>query len=130
MDTQNYLTQFLEALTLKGPLDQIDALANACIETGGCYSAGKQGGEITLHGITGNGLSEEEACRSWILAAQRRAEIMQDLREASAIIRRCNGRSEADLTNACKFTLQHSTNATDRNVAAFLLAQTTQAVAA
>jgi len=70
------LRSFLLNLECLGPIGQKDAFANEVIETGGSYVAPNDDGrsshlfEISLHGIVGNGFSEETAIESWKMAAR------------------------------------------------------------
>lgn len=119
-----YLTQFINALRAKAASERSETLMNACVTSGGCYAVGEKGGEITLFDSFGAGLTEDDAIESWIRAAERRAEILQNLTTAKAIMRRCDHYSAADVISACEYIISQTTDATDRQVAILLLSQT------
>ncbi len=118
-----HLTQFIDALKAKPLSERTEALISACVTSGGCYTVGGKVGEITLFESFGAGLTEAEAIESWIRAAERRAETLQNLTTAKAIIRRCDHHSARDVITACEYIISQTTDRTDRQAAILLLSR-------
>lgn len=68
------LNSFLDTLARQSPKDRRDAVANEVIECGGTYTAPPSDPtncprflfEISLHGVTALGTTEDDAIRNWI----------------------------------------------------------------
>lgn len=102
-----YLTQLIDGLKAKTAEQRAEALADACVLHGGCFSVGKLGGEITLLGTFGAGLSEAEACQNWIEAAERELKLRTKINAAENLLRDQDGTPD-DITAACRYILSQS----------------------
>ncbi|WP_066706904.1 hypothetical protein [Celeribacter ethanolicus] len=83
-DIENRRARFYDRVILLDPKDMRDAVVNEVIESGGSYTV-PQGeswpashlAEISLHGVSSFGATEDEAISNWIRQARRviRAEV-------------------------------------------------------
>ncbi|WP_107495548.1 hypothetical protein [Thalassobius sp. I31.1] len=116
------LAPFLDALKLKCPGDQAEALANACLENDGCYEADHQGGKISLFKVLGQGRSLVEVCENWIKAAEHRVQIHAEVNRSENLLRGPDG-SPDELLVACEYITANSGDPASRLAAEEVLKQ-------